>query len=229
MLQLKTKSTSRKFYNKWLYKISLQIDGCVIFRTQPTSNIKDWLESFNSTVEYGYQYDTWRKAAANKEIISSICDFLNGYEEDTYATRVERNRLDVYTNDPEFYEKLSLCSQDYMVHRFEPNINNVDILNNSQNSITVDKLPKGRYRYRVYLMPHKMAKDREGKQKYLAWLKSQSPRITCTPAIERWFLTTDWNWDRRYVLVEDESTLLMMKLRGAEVVGRVYNFVVYDK
>jgi hypothetical protein len=78
-------------------------------------------------------------------------------------------------------------------------------------------------------MPHKMAKDREGKQKYLAWLKSQAPRITCTPAIERWFLTTDWNWDRRYVLVEDESTLLMMKLRGADVVGRVYNFIVCDK
>jgi hypothetical protein len=31
------------------------------------------------------------------------------------------------------------------------------------------------------------------------------------------------------VLVEDESTLLMMKLRGADVVGRVYNFIVCDK
>ena len=227
MLQLKTKSTSRKFYNKWLYKISLQIEGCVIFRTQPLSNIKSWLSHSDS--DSGYHYENWRRAAVNKEIIISVCEFLSAHDEDMYATRVERNRLDVYTNDPEFYEKLSQHSQDYLVHRFEPNTNNLDVLNNSQNCITVNKLPKGKYRYRVYLLPHKMSNDREGKQKYLNWLNTQKPKVTCTPAVEKWFLATEWNWDRRYVLVEDESTLLMMKLRGAEVVGRIYNFVVCDK
>jgi hypothetical protein len=74
-----------------------------------------------------------------------------------------------------------------------------------------------------------MKGDKAGKQQYLEWVKRQTPRITCTPAIEKWFLTTDWNWDRRYVLVEDESTLLMLKLRNAEVMGRIYNFVVSDK
>ena len=227
MLQLKTKSTSRKFYNKWLYKISLQIEGCVVFRTQPLSNIKSWLSHSDS--DSGYHYENWRRASVNKEIIISLCDFLSAHDENMYATRVERNRLDVYTNDPEFYEKLSLHSEGYLVHRFEPNTNNLDALNNSQNCITVSKLPKDRYRYRVYLLPHKMSNDREGKQKYLNWLNTQKPKVTCTPAVEKWFLATEWNWDRRYVLVEDESTLLMMKLRGAEVVGRIYNFVVCDK
>jgi hypothetical protein len=226
MLQLKTKSTSRKFYNKWLYKISLQIEGCVIFRTVPILKIRDCLENPN---EDNYYYPGWRKAKANIEGILSISDFLSSYDADKYGTRVERDRLDVYTNDPEFYEKLSLASEEYLVHRFEPNTNNLDVLNNSQNCITVNKLPKGKYRYRVYLLPHKMSNDREGKQKYLNWLNTQKPKVTCTPAVEKWFLATEWNWDRRYVLVEDESTLLMMKLRGAEVVGRIYNFVVCDK
>jgi hypothetical protein len=31
------------------------------------------------------------------------------------------------------------------------------------------------------------------------------------------------------VLVEDEGTLLMMKLRNSDVVGTVYNYVVTDK
>jgi hypothetical protein len=47
--------------------------------------------------------------------------------------------------------------------------------------------------------------------------------------VQKWFLKTDWNWDRRYVLVEDEGTLLMMKLRNSDVVGTVYNYVVTDK
>jgi len=55
------------------------------------------------------------------------------------------------------------------------------------------------------------------------------PRVTCTPAVEKWFLITDWNWDRRYILVEDDQTLLMMKLRNADVVGKIYNFVISDK
>jgi hypothetical protein len=42
-------------------------------------------------------------------------------------------------------------------------------------------------------------------------------------------MKTDWNWDRRYVLVEDEGTLLLMKLKNSEVVGTVYNYVIVDK
>lgn len=95
--------------------------------------------------------------------------------------------------------------------------------------MAVKKLPHNRYRYRVYLLPHKMAKDREGKQKYISWLKSLGERVTCTPAVEGWFMHTDWNWDRRYILVEDEHTLLMLKLRNSEVVGRIYNYVLSDK
>jgi hypothetical protein len=70
---------------------------------------------------------------------------------------------------------------------------------------------------------------REDKNKYIDWIKTQDPRITCTPALEKWFINTDWNWDRRYVLVEDEATVLMMKLRNTEVVGTVYKFVISDK
>ena len=74
-----------------------------------------------------------------------------------------------------------------------------------------------------------MANDRPAKKKYIDWLKTQMPRVTCTSAVETWFLATDWNWDRRYILVEDDQTLLMMKLRNADVVGKIYNFVISDK
>ena len=227
MLSQKTKLTNRKFYGKWLYKVSLSLDGCVMLRTYAVEDIPEMLNHYNED-ESAY-FVSHRKAVANKEAIINLCEFLAAYSKDTYSLRIERSRLDIYTNDVDFYETLSIQCQLELVHRFQPSAANVEILKDSQNSITVDKLPKGKYQYRVYLLPHKMSKDREGKQRYLNWLKSQSPRITCTPAIERWFLVTDWNWDRRYVLVEDESTLLMMKLRGADVVGRVYNFIVCDK
>jgi len=42
-------------------------------------------------------------------------------------------------------------------------------------------------------------------------------------------LITEWNWDRRYMYVEDEMTLLMIKMRSSEVLGRIYEYHIIDK
>jgi hypothetical protein len=74
-----------------------------------------------------------------------------------------------------------------------------------------------------------MKGNQVGKVKFLDWLRQQAPRITCTERLAKWFLITDWNWDRRYILIEDEQSLLMLKLRNPDVIGRTYNFIVTDK
>lgn len=226
MFPHKTRSTQRKFYNKWLYKTCFDIEGCTLLRTESVFAVKHFL---SHPLAEETHYESWRKAHVNNEIMLKLCDFLLLYAKDTYALRIERSRLDVYTNDRTFYDQISQVLSPHLVHRFEPTDSNMAVLNAAPNTIAVLKLPKDRYRHRVYLLPHKMANDKIGKQRYLTWIKSQAPRITCTPAIERWFVYTEWNWDRRYVLVEDEATLLMLKLRNAEVMGRVYNFVISDK
>jgi hypothetical protein len=227
MLTQKTKSTNRRYYNKWLYKVSLAMEGSTLLRSESIKDLRDKL-SKPEVQEHTY-WSSWNKAYANRYAIIDLCDFLLRYTKEVYALRVEGFRLDVYTNDVNFYQTLSLRCESRVLQRFEPNANNIKALQDSKNIITVKKLPKDKYRYRVYLLPHKMAKDLASKQKYLNWLKSQQPKVTCTPAIEKWFYCTDWNWDRRYILVEDETMLLMLKLRSPEVMGRVYNFVICDK
>ncbi len=222
----KVKLTNRKFYNKWLYKISLRQPGCAIFRYK---NL-DWIKEFCYQEEAQERtYSVYHKAFLNKDIILDLCLFLEKYDKDLWTKRIENQNIDFYTNDLDFYKSFSLAFQEYVIHQFEPSPDNIEILTNSQSTVAVKKLPHNRYRYRVYLLPHKMAKDREGKQKYISWLKSLGERVTCTPAVEGWFMHTDWNWDRRYILVEDEHTLLMLKLRNSEVVGRIYNYVLSDK
>jgi hypothetical protein len=226
MTSQKIKLTSRKFYGKWLYKISLLQAGCVIFRSYNFDYIKELCQSDDAPLR---PYSTHQRAYNNRENILRLCKVLEKYDAKSWTKRIENSNLDLYTNDPVFYQELSQEFQDIVVHQFEPDPATVDLLTNSASAVAVKKLPHDRYQYRVYLLPHKMAGDREGKQRYVEWLKNQGDRVTCTPAVENWFIKTDWNWDRRYILVENESMLLMLKLRNSEVVGRIYNYVLSDK
>jgi len=221
-----SKTTTRKFYGKWLYKTSLHLEGCVLFRMKTFDEIEIFCSSSDPLKQL---YSTWQRAWINRANILKLISLLKQYSTDAYAFRIESNVIDVYTNDKDFYEQLSLKFAGILRNRYEPNEATVDMLNSDKNYISVDKLPKGRYNYRVYLLPHKMKGDKEGKIKFLDWVENRSPSITCTTAMKAWFLATEWNWDRRYVLVEDEQTLLMLKLRNSDVVGKIYNFVVSDK
>ena len=222
---MKTQKTNRKFYNKWIYKVSLQIKGSSIFRTHSLDDIKDFcLAPSPEKPNYSLHGRAWQ----NRDQILDLTEFLLNQKSTIWTKRIENVFMDFYTNDRNFYEELSLQFESAMLHRFEPDPETLDLLDTPQ-IILATKLPHNRYHYKVYLLPHKMAGDKESKKKYVDWLKSQDPRITCTPAVQKWFIKTDWNWDRRYVLVEDEHTLLMLKLRNSEVVGRVYNYIISDK
>jgi hypothetical protein len=209
-----------------LYKISLRKPGCAIFRQKSLEWIKDFC---HQEAIQERAYSVYHKAFLNRDVILNLCLFLENYDKDTWSKRIENQNIDFYTNDVDFYKKFSLEFYDYIIHQFEPDADNIEILNNSHNTVAVKKFPHNRYQFKAYLLPHKMAKDSQGKQKYITWLKSLGDRVTCTKAVEKWFMHTDWNWDRRYILVEDEHTLLMLKLRNPEVVGRIYNYVLSDK
>jgi hypothetical protein len=224
MLQ-KTKTTSKKFYNKWVYKVSLRIPGCAIFRISSLDDIRLFCNQPESEEP---TYTVYHRAWTNKDQILELAEFLIQYHSNLWTKRIEGSVIDLYTNDLEFYSKVSKKFESEMTHRFEPLAGTTDSLDQPQ-TIVASKLPHNKYHYKVYLLPHKLAGEKETKIKFVDWLKSQDPKITCTPAVQKWFIKTDWNWDRRYVLVEDEHTLLMLKLRNSEVVGRVYKYVITDK
>jgi hypothetical protein len=57
----------------------------------------------------------------------------------------------------------------------------------------------------------------------------QGDKIRMSKVVKAWFMYTDWNWDRRYLLVEDTPTLLMLQMRSGDAVGKVYEYAVVDK
>lgn len=197
---MKSLQTKRKFYNKWLYKITLKIKNCGIFRRNDVDFISN-----NSTLD-----------PEVRNLATTLAEIKD------YQLRIENKFIDVY-----------LCSKDHLdklESQFKNNIKHIcyphpDLLlsNISSKNIIANKLPYDRYRFKVFLKPHNM-KDKDQKKTYLDWLESQNPRIFITNSTKQWFLNTDWNWDRRYMYVEDDKTLVMAKMRQSDVLGSIYTY-----
>lgn len=223
MKQFKAKQTTRKFYNKWAYKVSLEIRGASIFRSVSLTDIDNYCQKCFPETRNRIESTVYH----NQEQIKELSDFLLGYDQTTWSKRIEQSNIDFYTNDKEFYDNISEKFKDVVNLRFEPGPD-LSVLD-APHVILGKKLPHNKYQFRVYLLPHKMQGDNEEKTRFIDWMINQGSKIRLTSSVINWFMHTNWNWDRRYILVEDEATLLMLKLRNSSVVGRVYNYVISDK
>jgi hypothetical protein len=219
---LKADTTNRRFYNKWLYKVTLHIPGVAIFRQNSLEKIP--LLNFDGQK---HTHSTMARASLHRRELIALSSFLLKWDSDLWSKRIECSAIDIYTNDKTMYNDLFLAFEEMACARSEPNEKDLDLLENT-GSIIVKKLPHNKYAYKAFLLPHKI-KDRKDKKEYVNWITGQNNRILISDAVKEWFIKTDWNWDRRYVLIEDSQTLLMLKLRNPEVLGRIYDYVISDK
>lgn len=217
---LKVKPTTRKFYDKWMYKVTLVLSGVSVLRQIKLEDLDTQLQH----LEYKNPYSLIKKAIDNRDNLVAFANCMLGFQENEWAKRIESSSIDIYTNNTVLYNKLKTEFAGLVDHCFEPE--NPELLQ-STSSVIVKKLPHGKYKYKVFLLPHKM-KDVNDKHMYIEWLESRSDKILLSEAVKKWFIATMWNWDRRYILVEDEPTLLMLKLRAADVVGRIHDYVIVE-
>jgi hypothetical protein len=219
---LKADTTNRRFYNKWLYKVTLHIPGVAIFRQNSLEKIP-----FLNFDGQKHTHSTMARASLHRQELIALSGFLLKWNSALWSKRIECSAIDIYTNDKTMYNDLFLTFEEMACARSEPNEKDLDLLENT-GSIIVKKLPHNKYAYKAFLLPHKI-KDRKDKKEYVDWITGQNNRILISDAVKEWFIKTDWNWDRRYVLIEDSQTLLMLKLRNPEVLGRIYDYVISDK
>lgn len=224
-LPMKHKQTKKLFYRKWPYKVTYRIPGVSVLRERtldqlqayindPPDRMLRWKGSFHTDIRL------------NSEVIIDMAYFLDSLPKEDFQIRLESAMLDVYTDKKELLQKLLTTHPDHITSVFSPAEGTEDLLKN-RNVIIVNKYPEGRFKHKVFLAPHKI-KDSQQKAETVKWIKSQS-NLHITDTTAQWFIVTGWNWDRRYIMAEDEKSLLMLKLRCGDIVGAVYDYKVVDK
>ncbi len=212
----------RKFYNKWNYKISIDLKGASIFRLFDCDHIKQYLSSYNSDNDWRWE----KRIYENRDEAMIVANFLEQWPKESYTKRIERNILDIYTNDQRLFDAACHEFFNFTRKRFAPNPATEHLLTNEKQIISKN-LPHGKYRYKIFLKAHAIAK--EEKIKFLNFLEINKNNIRISESTKSWFLVTKWNWDRRYILVEDERTLMMLRLHSSSALGSIYEYVLADK
>jgi hypothetical protein len=202
---IKIQPTKKRFYNKWLYKVSICAGpGAVFYRSRI------------------YLYSKY----SGNTVLRNIINFLDSKSKDIYAVRVEHHKLDIYTNDSILFDEMLTQFKDEIRLAYAPDENSIDLLNGRQ--IIAKKYPHDRYQYKVFLTPYRLNSIDE-KARWIKWLSTQGDKVKITESVKTWFCVTNYNWDRRYMYVDNESTLLMLKMRDPNALGAVYSYTIVDK
>ena len=220
---MKTLTTSKKFYDKWLYKVTIDATALNI-SLYNFNKFRDRMKKFCETgTVYSWSFTNYqqRRLTENKDLVLDLVNFVDAYPKTDWTARVDHDTFSIYTNDVNMYNAIS--AKFIVIERFEPDLTKTVL--DTPNTISVKKLPFGKYRFKVFLKPHKIFDPNE-KMEYIKWMQTQVPRITFSEAIEDWIMYTRWSGDARYILVEDEQTLLMLRMRNQAIVGRIYEHVV---
>lgn len=211
------KPTKKLFYGKWRYKVSYTIPGCSFIRHKLFDNLEESINNLRAGNDYH------RRVINNKDDLLLLTSSLKKLAKADFDLRVETDIVDVYTNQEAIFAMLVSTLPHKIRYAQKPDDKSEDFLTDNR-TILVKKYPQNRFKMRVYLKPHKM-EDPEEKLSYLSWLKNL-PGVSISEAVEKWFYETRWNWDRRYILIDDDKTLLLLKLKNSSVIGTVYNLVL---
>lgn len=215
------KPVKRKFYNKWCYKLSLRCPGVGLLRYRSLEDIKDFLVQ---PYDRKSGFATQAKAHDNNRNMYALVDFLCKWEKAIYATRIESDAIDIYTNDPTFFNEASKECALFTWRRFAPTPQTEHLLTNEKR-VLCKHLPHKKYQFKVFLTPHKLDIDDSKRTEFVEFVNANKDSMLISSAVSQWFMTTRWNWDRRYLFVDNEKTLLMLKLKNSDAVGAVYEYV----
>ena len=169
-------------------------------------------------------YATYDKAYNNNRNMYALADILSKWPKEIYGTRIESDAIDIYTNDKLFFEEASREFALFTWRRFAPTPQTEHLLSD-QKRVLCKHLPHKKYQFKVFLTPHKLPTGDSKRLEFVEFVKNSGDTIRISSAVEEWFMNTRWNWDRRYVFVDNEKSLLMLKLKNSDAIGAVYEYV----
>ena len=191
-----------------------------------TSDILNFITSPETVGHYRWQIDAVDNIRKQKQDWCKFIFLLNNIPNGEFQKRSESDVINVYTNDENFISSCKIDLAHRIVELYEPTSESLSLLNTEEKVILVNKLPYKKYNFRVIIKPHKL--NQQQKEQFIKFLEN-NPGIGLQENVKKFILTNKQNWDRRYIYVDGEKTLTMLKIAFAEAVSTIHRYVINDK
>ena len=226
---MKLHETKKLHYNKFLYKLVMHNTCSSFFRTefnkQDLSYARQKIDSlhhaFNPKKQYielaGYR-GTWKDLYPVNDYYDAITIYrhLRDREVCDYIVRCERNTLTIYSNDRKWLIKLGNNLKTKISEFWEPDPENVSLLQTNKNIILVNKVPD--YEYKITLGKKK------GLPSLAKWIDN-NPKLAKMGDIARQECYNS-GWVKGYYFhVRDEKALFIVQMLVGDNIQRIDKFV----
>lgn len=213
--------TTKLFYNQYLYKIELKLEGLAHYIRWSNRNKGQLLDVMD---EFSKRYYDRHLVNINKKLVKFVCDFL---VDTKIKKRFEWKFLSLYTNDLndfkpliDFLIKENFCSALQYVH-LPPKKENLEVAIKS-GKIYVKRIPK-QFKYRIKLKPNY---DFETRLQLVNYLQSIPDEIMISNRLMNNLASKYYVYSHSgYFYCCNESTYLCVKLMAPNIVDGIFELV----
>lgn len=209
---IRTKHTSKLFFNKYKYKVVLISAGASWFRGNNVDYAHDQLQDLKSKIDFNISWKTKLKRDVDEQkYIESIIKFLRKVSD--YDLRVESPLLSFYTNiekDVELLVKIDSARIKYVSYPEDGDQSNL-----GKNQVISKKLD---YQFKIT-----MGRTRQDYTNFIEWSKNNT-KIRM-PKRAKKDLTNTHSWGGCHFYVKDDKTLTMVKMFLGSDINKVENVI----
>ena len=217
-------SSSKLFYNKWLFKIECRIFGASRIARSGTSKVREWCNTGKGIHITPYESAKIDKTAL-LEFVDAVEPLMNRPSDMQF--RIEGYHFNIFCSD-----KAVLNEVDDLLNKWIEKISGPTsedeiefLLESGNNKILCDKMPINGCKYRVYL---KSSTPVSVRHSFLTWQANFSDEIIISGESWRWFQSHHDYMQSPFLYVSDGKMLSMAGLYLSGYIKKVQEFVLRD-
>lgn len=220
LTQILKKKTHKLFYNKWPFKIEcFQKHSSTVYRFGIARTIK-WLD--------GDTTDSWLWKGAVKADIREFIEAFAKISNSDIKVRAEGGHFNIFVKDKDLYKKAVKVMDRWITAITEPGSDEEYdfLINNAAKKVLCNELPKGGFRYRVFIRT-RMKPD--ARLNFHSWISRYTGKFDVAVSTTKWLTGVRSYTQDPFFYVYDQPTLSMAGLYLGDNVKRVEEFIPRDK
>ena len=215
---MKISKTTKLFYSKWPYKVSVRTRGAYLIRFYGAEilirRFDDPTDNFSYHRLKPHELEDLEKCARNVLKLKNIPNIKYRYEGGT---------INLFTDTIEVFDIICNTFLSKIVEVWKPtNDFEIQHLKDNINNVIVDVLPYNKYKYKVVLRYNTPAAIRES---IFKWLGNNQFSTRPSNATRR-FLTCHSYIQSPFIYIEDDKTLMMLQLIAGEQIKKTEKYII---